>query len=121
MPLIETVLNVSPPPKGDNWLKTFFDVLNRLWQQLATLINGAISFGDGIDSSNIDGVWVPALTVAGNFTVTHNLNRAPIGYLWVKSDAFENIKFVSATTTQITLAGQNGGANILLFVIAPPG
>lgn len=122
MPQIDTTLQISQPPtSGDqaNWLKSFFDNFNRLYGQLASLINGSISFGDGTVGStdNISGVWETALTVAGNFTVTHNLGRLPVGYLMVKNDAFENLKFISSTTTTIVLAGQNGGANILLFIL----
>jgi hypothetical protein len=94
----------------------FVEELKQAWQSLARLFNGGVSFGDGTNIDNISGAWVPALTVIGNFTVSHNLGRVPVGTLMVKTDAFENLKFVSATATQITLAGQNGGANVLLFV-----
>jgi len=120
MPQIDTVISTPPPPQnGDSasWLKTFYDVINRLYGSLASTVNGSVSFGDGISTDNISGIWATALTVAGNFTVTHNLGRIPVGYLVMKSDAFENLKFISSTTTTITLAGQNGGANILLFII----
>lgn len=113
---LQTTLGATEPQDGNPWLKTFYNILNRLWQSLALIINGNISFGNGIDKANIDGIWKTAVSVAGNFTVVHNLGRQPVGYLMVKSDAFENLKFVSSTTTQLVLAGQNGGANILLFI-----
>lgn len=116
MQLLQTTISAPTPPNDPKWLKVFWDALNKVWGQLAIIINGGISFGDGTARGNIDGVLVTATTVAGNFTVTHGLNRTPVGYWMVKSDAFENLKFVSSTASQITLAGQNGGAHITLFV-----
>lgn len=94
----------------------FVEEIKQAWQALASLFNGNVSFGDGTNVDNISGAWANAVTVAGNFTVNHNLNRTPVGVFMVKTDAFENLKFVSATQTTITLAGQNGGANVSLFI-----
>lgn len=113
---LDTVIPTGRPPKDDSWSGAFFAAINRLWGQLASIINGQIGFGDGVSTDNIDGKWISTLTVIGNFTVNHGLGRVPVGYLMVKTDAFENLKFVAATGNTITLAAQNGGANILLFV-----
>jgi hypothetical protein len=118
MPLVDTTIQLDTPPEDDNgkWLVKFYKVFNRLWQSMSFVLNGNVSFGDGTSTDNIQGVWATALTVIGNFTVTHNLGKIPVGYFIAGSDAFENIKFVSSTTTTITFAGQNGGANIRLFI-----
>lgn len=86
------------------------------WQILYQILAGQVSYGDGVNKDNIDGVWATAVSVAGNFTVTHNLGRVPVGYHVVKSTGFENVKFISATTSQITLAGQTGGSTLTLFI-----
>lgn len=104
------------PGKGRTDLGTFVAYLERIWITLLAVVNGRIGFGSVGNPDNIDGTLVTATTVAGNFTVTHNLLRSPTGYWMVTSDAFENLKFISSTTTQITLAGQNGGAHITLFI-----
>jgi len=113
---IDTTIQISPP-SGDDWLTSFFALIRRLYENIALAFKGQISFGDGIDVDNIRGTWKTAVSAAGNFTVNHNLGYIPTGWFMVKTDAFENLKFISSTTTQITLAGQNGGANILLFII----
>ena len=94
----------------------FVDILKQAWQNLFGVLNGNVSFGDGTNADNINGVWANANSVIGNFTITHNLGRVPVGYLIVKSTAFEIVKFISSTTTQLTLAGQNGGSALTLFI-----
>lgn len=103
-------------PQLDITANKFVELLRQRWTQLAFLFNGNISFGDGTNSDNISGVWVTVNSVIGNFTVNHNLGRIPAGYIIASQTAFEVTKFVSSTTTQITLAGQNGGSALTLFI-----
>jgi len=116
MARIDTTIGIKPPNQTEGWIYGFFNAINRLYQALAIAFNGNISFGDGINADNINGVWVPVHTVMGNNTINHNLGRIPVGYLMVKSDAVEFLSFVSSTTTQIVLSGLAGGANVLLFI-----
>lgn len=117
MKLQQLTIQVETPKEGLPWLKKFYDVIRDVYEKLATAFNGRIGFGDGTVPDNIDGVWVLALTVAGNFTITHNLGRIPAGWFMVKKDGFEDVKFISSTKTQLTLAGQNGGVNATFFII----
>lgn len=94
--------------------------IKRLWDQLSKAFNGNVSFGDGTSSDNVAGAWAgPVITVVspGVFVVTHNLGRIPVGWFIAKKDGFEDVKFISSTTTTLTLSGQVGGINITLFVI----
>lgn len=60
--------------------------LNLLIQQIARLLNGNLSKGDGSHNSrtgNLDGEWIRVTTPATGdveFAVSHSLNRIPIGY-----------------------------------------
>jgi hypothetical protein len=94
----------------------FVEEIKQAWQSLAGLFNGGISFGDGTNVDNISGAWALALSVAGNFVVNHNLGRTPVGWFVVSKDGFEDVKLISKTSSTITLAGQNGGVNLTLFI-----
>lgn len=108
-------MNLAPQQLTIN-TKQFVEQVKQAWQNLANLFNGNISFGDGTNVDNINGVWAPTISVAGNFVVTHNLGRTPVGWFIVSKDGFEDVKLFSKTTTTITLVGQNGGVNLLLFI-----
>lgn len=101
---------------------SFQRMLIEIWRSLTKVINGRISFGDGTEADNIDGIWAAATThVTPNtdFTVTHNLGRIPVGYLVVKKAAACDIYdgTIAATTTQITLKGTVSAVAIKLFII----
>jgi hypothetical protein len=100
----------------------FGQLLQKMWRNLVTLvINGHISFGDGINRDNIDGNWANLTTpVAPNtdFVVNHNLGRLPVGYLVTYKDRAVDVYTgsVPATTTQITLRATVASAVIRLFI-----
>src|ERR1700679_1392834 len=71
-------------------VQSFVYMLQTLWQSLASIINGNISFGNGSQSDNINGIW-SSVTTPGtpntNFTITHNLGRVPVGYIVMSKTA----------------------------------
>jgi len=91
--------------------------LQQIYQQLARIINGGVSFGQsryGIDvasiaqpGKNMDGTWVDAnFTVANaDLTVTHNLGRAFTGYIPMAQNAAGSI-YVSPTYNPALVAAQ---------------
>jgi hypothetical protein len=106
----------------DDWLSKILGSLDKTYNRLASIINGQLSFGNGTDSDNIDGVWVSVLTPTPgdtDFTVTHNLGRLPVGYILMEADLPSLIYTgsVAATTTEITLRNATDGANIVLFIV----
>ena len=96
-------------------------MLLRLWQNWAFILNGGLSFGNGVLADNISGAGVSLNTGAGNVdvTLTHNLQRIPVGYLPMTKSAASDIYTgsVGATKTQITLRGSVGGVTVLLFIL----
>lgn len=95
--------------------------LRRMWTELARIINHHISFGDGIHADNIDGIWATVVTpgvINTNFTVTHNLQRVPVGYLVMSKTAAVDIYTgsVAATATQLTLKATVTGVTVNLFI-----
>jgi len=117
--------NLDFPSQVDaskKWLGLFLQALLRAWNRLAVIINGRISFGDGTDPDNIDGAWVSVTTpgVANtDFTVTHNLNRIPVGYIIMSKNAACDIYTgsVAATATQLTLRGTVINIDVVLFIV----
>jgi len=96
--------------------------LESVWQRVAKLLNGGISFGDGTQSDNVDGVWINAITpgVANtDFTVTHNLGRVPAGYIVKSKSAACDIYdgSVAASETQLTLRATAINVLVRLFVL----
>ncbi len=107
----------AKPPE----LNSFSRMVNKLYQQLARIVNGQIAFGNGISRDNIDGNWVATATpVVPNtdFTLTHNLGRIPVGYIIATKDMAVDIYTggVSWTATQITLKASVGSATVNLFI-----
>ena len=102
----------------------FFRDLMRVYQRLAQIFNGRISFGWGasLTKENIDGVWVLGNTGAvanADFTLTHNLQRLPVGYIIMQKSAACDIYTGAAawTTTTLTLRGTVALTDIVLFVV----
>lgn len=114
-------LEVREPQPTIAWQKEFVNMLRRIYERLARVVNGQISFGDGINADNIDGVWVSVTTpgVANtDFTITHNLSRVPVGYLPVTKSAATDIYTgsVAATATQLTLRATGTNVDVLFFI-----
>jgi hypothetical protein len=100
----------------------FVQMIGKMWNNLAQLINGNVSFGDGTNADNINGAWANVVTpLAPNtdFTINHNLNRIPAGYLVMKKDRAVDVYdgSIAATTTQITLKATVASAAIRLFIL----
>jgi hypothetical protein len=96
--------------------------LDSTYKRLALVINGRISFGDGLTRDNIDGTWVNVPdTGIGNtdFTVQHNLGRLPVGYILMRTSLPTSIYdgSIPATTTEITLRSIIDNANVTLFIV----
>ena len=108
MPKVAATLQNAPvdkhTPEGTNWLR-----LRNVWEKAARVINGLLSFGDGTNPDNVDGIWANVvLPPAGtDFVITHNLLRVPAGYLvWAMSaagDIFTSPAPNPNPTTQIIL------------------
>lgn len=125
MPHIVDTLEAVDVPGGDKLepLSRFQQMLRKLYEQLARVINGGISFGDSLNSisDNIDGVWITVTTpVAANtdFVVTHNLGRVPNGWSVAMQNLAASIYLgsVPATITDLTLRASVSSVTIRLFI-----
>lgn len=89
-----------------------------------TLSRGNISYGTGINNDveqNISGAWVAATTPVTpdtDFTVTHNLNRVPVGFHLVFKNASCDVYngSIAATEVQMTFKANVASVNIKLFI-----
>lgn len=102
-------------------LVSLIRALRDQFKELARVINGNISLGDGTDPGNIDGGWVSAVTDATpntNFTVQHNLGRIPVGFLVVDKTANLDVwrGTTASTETDLTLQSDVANETILLFI-----
>ena len=110
------------PTKGA--LDAFASMLQKVYRNLVGVINGRISFGDGSNADNIDGVWGTVTTPGTantDFSISHNLGRVPVGYLVVTRDIAVTIYNGSGgigswTTSTITLRASLASANITVFI-----
>jgi hypothetical protein len=100
----------------ENSLREFVGQLHTTYQNLSQAVNGGISYGDGTNTENIDGSWASVITPAGNFTVTHGLNRIPVGVHVTQKNMFCDVLIVSSTKTTITLQASTVGATLKLFI-----
>lgn len=121
MARVAATLETTEPKPTIEWQKQFVNMLRRIYERLARVVNGQISFGDGINADNIDGVWASSTTpgVANtDFTVTHNLGRIPVGYIPVTKSAATDVYTgsVAATATQLTLRATGTNVSVKCFI-----
>lgn len=121
--VVDTLEHVAVPGRPNEPLPQFQRMLRKLYEQLARVINGGISFGDGGNevSDNIDGVWENVADTGAadtDFTVTHNLGRIPNGWLSVEQDkaGIYYLGSVTATETEITLKCSVANVAVRLFI-----
>lgn len=128
MPHILSTLDFTPVPQRDNrWQPkefwNFAKMLRKLYEQLARVLNGLVSFGNGVTRDNIDGEWATVLDTGPNntdFTITHNMLRIPIGFILMNQSKGGIIYQGSVpwTTTTITLKCDLVDNNsILIFIV----
>jgi len=98
----------------------FFQMLQKIYRNLANVINGNLGFGDGTNADNISGVWQTVTFAVANAdqTITHNLGRIPVGYIVMTKNQVGDVYTGSivATKTQITLRCTTT-ATVSLFII----
>lgn len=97
-------------------------VLQTSWQQATGVVNGNLSFGDGVDSDNINGKWVNFITPTTpdtDFFIIHNLGRLPVGYqIHMKSVAADLYNGSQpATDTRICLRSNIGNVEMRVFIL----
>jgi hypothetical protein len=122
MPHIVATLDFTPQDPPPSSLKKFALMLRKIYEQLARVINGGISFGNGVTPDNVNGVWASVANTGAantNFTITHNLLRVPVGFILV-SQTLGGVLYlgsVAATQTTITLKCTVANNNILVFIM----
>lgn len=102
-------------PEENNHDKVLLDTYKAL--------RGNISFGKqeqtGVVRDNIDCAIVNISNTglaSTNFSITHNLNRIPVGVHPVKQSDFGIYKFVSATKTTLTLQCNLANVNVTFCI-----
>jgi hypothetical protein len=120
MPHILYTLDYTPkePPELSRWAI----MVRKLYEQLARVVNGLISFGNGISRDNIDGEWASVADTGGanvDFTITHNMLRVPIGFIVMDQSKAGVIYHgsIAWTTTTITLRCNVANDSILIFIV----
>lgn len=123
MPHILPTLDFTPnAPPETTGVARFAVMLRKLYEQLARIVNGQLSFGDGLKPDNIAGVWVTVTTPSGvntDFTVTHNLLYIPQGFLVISQTKAGIIYLgsVAATNKTITLRCSVASDIVKLFIL----
>jgi hypothetical protein len=105
------------------WLQGYVTMLTKSWEQLAKLVNGQVSFGNGVTRDNIQGNWFIVTTPGTpntDFVVNHNLGYIPVGVLVMGKGASVDV-YNSPTTvgtpTQITLRATVASVVVRLFIL----
>lgn len=123
MPHALYTLDFQPttPPETPGVVR-YSKMIRKLYEQLVRIVNGQLSFGNGIKPDNIAGAWgAVADTGAANadFTVTHNLLYVPVGFIVINQSKAGVVYqgSVAWTTTTITLRDSVANDKILIFII----
>jgi hypothetical protein len=115
-------LNFTTVEPSHKSLKAFVGMLKSIYQNLTLVVNGNLGFGDGTNSDNVSGSWINVVAPAApntDFTVTHNLNRLPVGYWAMQKDRACDVYTgsVTASKTTLTLRATVASAVLRLFVV----
>jgi hypothetical protein len=99
--------------------------LSTIFKGLDQVINGLLTFGDGLTQDNILGAWVTvADTGAANtdFAVTHNLGQIPPGFLLMIPPVTGaiNLGVTPWTKSQIFLRCSTANQKATFFVLGSP-
>jgi len=117
---IDVIPGFPAPSKDKTWAR-----FRRVYDLVQRAVNGNVEFGNPTSgSSNIRGNWVTVTTPGApntDFTVTHNLGRAAVGYIVMTKSAACDV-YTSPTanpnpTTQLILRATAAGVNLTVFVI----
>jgi len=121
--VVDTLEDIKVPGPPEEPLQRFQKMLRKLYEQLARIVNGQISFGDSLNSisDNIAGTWVSTTTPAvanTDFTVVHNLGRLPSGWIVAMQDKAASVYLGAtlATTTDLTLRCSVASVAVRLFI-----
>lgn len=100
----------------------FKQATKRYAERLANILNGQISFGNGVNLDNMQGRWINVVSpgVADtDFTAAHNLGRVPVGFITVFLDKAGVVYAgsVAWTAQDVTLRCSAATTTIRLFVI----
>lgn len=115
---IRPQLELSPVPRP-SWWQNF----QKLWVQLAKVINGNLEFGSPGNPGNIRGTWVTVTTpaVGTDFDVKHSLGRMAYGFLvMMKSapcDVYLSPTLPNNTTTDLKLRATAANVQLSIFVL----
>lgn len=121
--VVDTLEAVKVPGLPTEPLPRFQQMIRKLYEQLARIVNGQISFGDSLNSisDNIAGTWVSTTTPAvanTDFTVVHNLGRLPSGWIVAMQDKAASIYLgtLPSTETELTLKCSVASVAVRLFI-----
>ena len=103
---------------------SFPDALRRLWQEVSTILDGGLGFGDGVGSDNLTGAWVTYTTNGTPDTedaIAHNLGHVPIGVLAMVPPAAGYLYkgTTTWTTTHIYMKCSAAAQAVTLFIVLP--
>jgi hypothetical protein len=125
VPHILYTLEKNPPrprPGEPRDFFTFAMVIRKLYEQLARVVNGQISFGPGTKYDNIAGVWATVVDTGlanTDFTIIHNLGYVPSGWIPM-NQTLAGVLYkgsVAWTTTMITLRCSVAHDNVTIFIV----
>lgn len=116
------VATLEPPRSGDKSLKDYAVSLKKIYEQLARVVNGRLSLGDGATPDNIAGAWANAVTPPApdtQFVLTHNLGRIPVGWLSVYQNKAASLYDSGTpwTATQIFLKCDIATVHVKVFIL----
>jgi len=119
---------LTPAPKDLERLQHYTTALaytvGQLMQRLEQLLNGTLTFGDGVLSDNILGKFITYTTNPGGAedVVVHNLGVIPVGFLLVRPppNGVVNLGPSLWTTSTISLTCTGASQVVTIFVLSPP-
>jgi hypothetical protein len=105
-------------------IKTLLQWFRLFFADTATIINGDIGFGDGVDPDNMGGVWVTIPntgSVASDVAVVHNLGVVPVGFILMVPPATGTINKGATpwTTSTIYIRCSTANQACTVFVLNP--
>lgn len=109
----------------DKVLQNTIDEITVRFRKFMAALNGALTFGDGVDIDNISGRWMTftaPTTPDEEIILDHNLGVIPCGFLVMIPPTSGTVNRTATpwTTTSLALSCSSGSETVTIFVLIPP-
>jgi len=118
------IRDTFPWEKHPKDLETMYQWFRSFTAELATVINGALGFGDGVDADNVGGEWATIADtgiISADVVIPHSLGAVPAGFILMipPASGFITRSPTAWTSSNIYLRCSAPNQSLKIFILSP--